>query len=132
MADEPEATHGEVELRVPASGAFVSILRTITAGLAARCDLTLDEIEDLRIAVDEACALLLPHAESGSSLTARFTLLPGSLDFLASVPAGPDAQPDRDGFAWSVLRALADDVHVSTSDRALAIGISKRRAPLAQ
>ncbi|MGW4973630.1 hypothetical protein ACWEP3_27550, partial [Streptomyces albidoflavus] len=30
-----------------------------TAGLAARLDFTLDEIEDLRIAVDEACAILL-------------------------------------------------------------------------
>jgi serine/threonine-protein kinase RsbW len=49
-----------VELRLPADGAYLSVLRTATAGLAARLDFTLDEIEDLRIAVDEACALLLP------------------------------------------------------------------------
>ena len=42
------------------------MLRTATAGLAARLDFTLDEIEDLRIAVDEACALLLPDAVPGA------------------------------------------------------------------
>ena len=52
-----------VEIRLPADGAYLSILRTATAGLAARLDFTLDEIEDLRIAVDEACAMLLPDAE---------------------------------------------------------------------
>src|SRR6478735_3271011 len=50
-----------VDLRVPADPAYLAVLRTATAGLAARLDLTLDEIEDLRIAVDEACALLLEH-----------------------------------------------------------------------
>ena len=48
-----------VEIRLPADSAYLSVLRTATAGLAARLDFTLDEIEDLRIAVDEACALLL-------------------------------------------------------------------------
>ena len=60
-----------VELRLPADGAYLSVLRTATAGLAARLDFTLDEIEDLRIAVDEACALLLPDAEPGRPLTCR-------------------------------------------------------------
>ena len=52
-----------VEIRLPADSAYLSVLRTATAGLAARLDFTLDEIEDLRIAVDEACAMLLPHAD---------------------------------------------------------------------
>ena len=53
-----------VELRLPADAAYLSVLRTATAGLAARLDFTLDEIEDLRIAVDEACAMLLPDADA--------------------------------------------------------------------
>src|SRR5499433_1279836 len=49
----------QVTIRMPADGAYLSVLRTATAGLAARLDFTLDEIEDLRIAVDEACGMLL-------------------------------------------------------------------------
>ena len=47
---------------MPADVAYVATLRLTAASLAARCDLTIDDIEDLRLAVDEACALLLPHA----------------------------------------------------------------------
>ena len=50
---------------MPADGAYVSVLRTMTAGLAARLDFTVDDIEDLRIAVGEACALVLPEADAG-------------------------------------------------------------------
>src|ERR1022692_2640669 len=53
-ADIREA-RDQVTVSMPAEGAYLSVLRTATAGLAARLDFTLDEIEDLRIAVDEAC-----------------------------------------------------------------------------
>ena len=122
----------EVQLRFPADGAYVSVLRTVTAGVAARSQLTVDEIEDLRIAVDEACALLLPHARPGASLTATFTLEIGRVAFVASVAAEPGADPDRSGFAWTVLRALADDVAVSTQEGVLSIALTKRRAALTQ
>jgi len=64
----------QVIVRMPAEGAYLSVLRTATAVLAARLDFTLDEIEDLRIAVDEACAMLLSQAVPGSSLECGFTL----------------------------------------------------------
>jgi len=121
----------DVELRVPADATFVAVLRSLTAGLAARCDLTLDEIEDLRLAVDEACALLLPHAGPDTSITARFGLHPGYLELSISVPAEPDATPNRGGFGWTVLCALADEVHVSSSGPELVIAVTKRRASTA-
>ena len=85
-AGGPAAVHGwcarpaereaqdQVTVRMPAEGAYLSVLRTATAGLAARLDFTLDEIEDLRIAVDEACAMLLSQAVPGSNLECGFTL----------------------------------------------------------
>ena len=53
-----------VVLRLPAAGAYLSVLRTATASLASRLDFTIDDIEDLRIAVDEACAMLLTQARA--------------------------------------------------------------------
>ena len=47
-------TSPDAELRLPADSAYLAVLRTATAGLAARINFTLDDIEDLRIAVDEA------------------------------------------------------------------------------
>lgn len=118
-----------VEVRVPADGAYVATLRLAAAALGARCDLTLDDIEDLRLAVDEACALLLPHAQHDTVMQARFELAAGRLAVTASVdsPESPEASPDRSGFAWSVLSALASDVDVRGTGGRLSITVTKRR-----
>jgi serine/threonine-protein kinase RsbW len=119
-----------VDLRIPADVAYVPVLRTLTAGLAARCDLTIDQVEDLRIAVDEACALLLPLSAPAAYLDARFLLRPMRMDVRVQVAASAAADPDRDGFAWTVLGALADDVRVTSRDGTLAIELNKcREAP---
>ena len=108
-----------VELRLPADGAYLSVLRTATAGLAARLDFTLDEIEDLRIAVDEACALLLPDALPDAYLNCSFTLSPGSLAVTVTVPSRTGRVPRRNTFAWTVLTALAGEVEASAGDDGL-------------
>src|SRR5215510_5359084 len=65
-----------VELTVPALTSYLGVVRTASAGLAARLSFTLDEIEDLRIAVDEACVMLLslpgPTPPEIATLTCRF------------------------------------------------------------
>jgi serine/threonine-protein kinase RsbW len=108
------STIDTVHLRVPADPAYLAVIRTATAGLAARLDLTLDEIEDLRIAVDEACALLLEHQpHPGADLDAAFTLHPNALDVLVSGPTL--SLPRRTSFAWSVLEALVGQVETGST-----------------
>jgi serine/threonine-protein kinase RsbW len=106
----------DVVLRVPADSAYVSVLRTMTAGLAARLDFTVDDIEDLRIAVGEACALVLPEATSGTELQAEFRLQPGTLTVSVSVPHRGSTEPDQDSFAWQVLSTLATSTQATAKD----------------
>jgi serine/threonine-protein kinase RsbW len=112
-----------VELRLPADGAYLSVLRTATAGLAARLDFTLDEIEDLRIAVDEACALLLPDAVEDAELTCLFSLATEALSVTVSVPSRTGRMPRRNTFAWTVLTALAGEVD-ATVDAAGTVSVT--------
>lgn len=116
-----------VEVRIPADVVYVSTLRLTAASLAARCDLTIDDIEDLRLAVDEACALLLPHASGGAPLEARFELASGRLAVETSVRTDDTAEPDRSGFGWTVLGALASSVDVRQEAGRLAIVVTKLR-----
>jgi serine/threonine-protein kinase RsbW len=95
---------------MPADGAYLSVLRTATAGLAARLDFTLDEIEDMRIAVDEACAMLLSQAIPGSDLECDFTLGQDAMTVSVSVGCLAPRVPAGDTFAWTVLTALAGSV----------------------
>jgi serine/threonine-protein kinase RsbW len=118
-----------VEIRLPADSAYLSVLRTATAGLAARLDFTLDEIEDLRIAVDEACAMLLPHAIETAQLRCRFELAPETLSVTVTIPTTRGQLPERDTFSWTVLSALAGDVDTGNNDeREVWIRLRKRRA----
>jgi serine/threonine-protein kinase RsbW len=117
-----------VEVRLPADGAYLSVLRTATAGLAARLDFTLDEIEDLRIAVDEACAMLLSQAADDTDLTCRFELSDATLAMEVSARTREGALPAEDTFAWMVLSALAGQVESAVDeDRRLRIRLRKER-----
>lgn len=128
MTSGPGTSPDIVELRVPAISVFISTVRLAAASLGAQCELTVDDIEDLRLVVDEACSLLLPLAGSDGALTVRFELRPQSLAVQSSVVARDSADVDRSGFAWTVLQALASDVEVLAADGWLTVQLVKRRA----
>lgn len=124
------ASADTVQLTVPADPAYVSVVRTVTASLAARRDFTIEEIDDLRIAVDEASALLLPHAGGQGSLSAAFGGADNTLVIEVSVPlttGQPAPEPDQTSFAWMVLAALADSVTSSAGDDRLMLTLTKAR-----
>jgi serine/threonine-protein kinase RsbW len=125
-ADPVEDT---VEIRLPADSAYLAVLRTATAGLAARLNFTLDEIEDLRIAVDEACAMLLPHSIVGAQLSCRFRLTAETLEVTVTIATADGQLPQKDTFSWTVLTALAGDVETgSNEEREVWIRLRKRRS----
>jgi serine/threonine-protein kinase RsbW len=102
----------EVELRLPADGAYASVLRTLTAGLAARLDFTMDDIEDLRIAVSEAAAMVLDEADAGAVLDCRFQLGASELALTIAADAQSPTAPDYESFGWQVLATLADEAAI--------------------
>ncbi len=127
MPSAPEV-HDVVEVRMPAASAYLSVLRTASAGLAARLDFTLDEIEDLRIAVDEACAMLLSGAVPGSDLECEFELSADLMRVSVTVPTLDGQEPSRDTFAWTVLTALAGQVDSRVdADNGVTIDLQKKR-----
>ena len=123
-----DGSRADVELRLPADSAYVSVLRTTSAGLAARLDFTLDDIEDLRMAVGEASALVLPEPEQGADLTCEFFMRPGELTIRVGVPSRTSTQPDEDSFAWQVLTTLATKASASVDDHRYTITLSMQSA----
>lgn len=126
-ATTQEVSRRQVDLALPAEASYLALLRTTGAALGARMDFTLDEIEDLRIAVDEAGALLLTHADPDRQLSCSFVLGDDIMGVTVRVAAAPDAEPDTTSFAWTVLQALAGPVQWSNSDGELCLSLQKAR-----
>ncbi|MER7458571.1 ATP-binding protein [Micromonospora sp. NPDC126480] len=118
-----------VHLTVPADGGYLGVLRTATAGLAARLQFALDEIEDLRIAVDEACAMLLAIATRDAELDCRFAVTDDALTVEVTVPTVRGAKlPAESSFAWKVLTALTTSASATAVDGRATISLLTRRA----
>jgi serine/threonine-protein kinase RsbW len=119
----PPTAGDVVTLAVPATTGYVGLVRSLAAGLAARLDLDLDHVEDLRLAVSEACAVLLPLAEPGARL--EVSMLVGAdglaVDLATATAAGHVLA--EDSFAWTVLAALADGVDSGVSGGVASIRI---------
>jgi serine/threonine-protein kinase RsbW len=125
-ASGPVSEGADVELRLPTDSAYVSVLRTTTAGLAARLDFTIDDIEDLRIAVGEASAMVLPEAADDSDLDCTFHLSPGELTIGVSVRTTGEIEPDYDSFAWQVLSTLASSAELQQSEGRFTVRLTMR------
>ncbi|MDQ3825770.1 MAG: hypothetical protein M3325_08500, partial [Actinomycetota bacterium] len=94
--------------------------RTVAADLAARADFDLDSIDDLRMAVDDLCAMLVRIAPKDATLRCRFTARPERIEVAADVDVedGTEPPPTR-SFSWRVLECLADDVSAAALPKEL-------------
>ncbi|SDD56516.1 serine/threonine-protein kinase RsbW [Geodermatophilus telluris] len=107
-----------LELRVPTTPTQLPAVRAMAGDLAIRMDYDLDSVEDLRLAVDEACATLTAIALGSSPLTVVFETTRAGLHIDAWVPVAEGTAVPRDGFGWAVLQTLADNVEGRTVTQA--------------
>ncbi len=107
-----------IDLAVPAEPEYVGLIRSTAAHIAAHANLTVDAIDDLRLAVDEAFAVLIAHKPETGVVSIRFTIGSAQLDIELTGPAG-SPPPDKSSFAWTVLSALVHEVSAQTSPAGL-------------
>jgi serine/threonine-protein kinase RsbW len=121
----------QVTLRVPALRRYVAALRSLTTALAAQCNLTVDEIEDVQMSIDEACALLLPHVErSRPWLDVTFHLVESRFAAQVEVATSEAVYLDRQNLSWTVLTALVDEAEIVMDGRSLGITFAKVRGAI--
>ena len=113
-------TGGQVELRIPSSAEWVGVARLAVAGIASRLHFSIEDIEDLKLAVAEACTNCIQHAVGGESVAITCRIFADKIvvkvedsGFGASAAElAPKrlGEPSVGGLGVFLIRSLMDDV----------------------
>ncbi|MFD8494573.1 ATP-binding protein [Amycolatopsis sp. NPDC059657] len=101
------------DVRLPAEPRQLALLRTVTEGVAERAGFAPDGIADLKMAVDEACSLLITVASPLEALRCRFRTLGGEVRVTVTAPTLWAA--DTTSFGWRMLKTLAGSLFANLS-----------------
>ena len=126
MGDLSIDTSRDVHLVVPASAEYLRLVRLTAAGLASRMGFTFDEVEDLRIAVDELCFLLVGDGEMDRTMELRYSSGEGSISIVGQTRL-PGPPPEPNDLSEQILSALVDEHEVAASGGEVRFRLVKRR-----
>ncbi len=99
----------QIRLQLPAEPEYGRVARIAAAQLALRLGFSLHEIDDLRLAMDEAAVLLLGSEVSGKTLTIDYEAAESSIWVDARVDVNGDSVPLGDE-ALERFRELAGEL----------------------
>lgn len=122
--------HGEqVRLTLPTTPHLLRVARLTAAGLAGRLGFSFDEIEDVKIAVDELCFALVGSRGRPGSLTLTYTLDVASLVIEGTATyegTPPELAPSE--LSSQILAAVVNDHELQADGDRLRFRLVKHRA----
>ncbi|MFL5766493.1 MAG: ATP-binding protein [Actinomycetota bacterium] len=124
----------DVVVSVPARPEFMQLLRAAVGSVAARVDFTYEAIDDLRIAVDEACARILSVPGTPTTLLLRITPEPTGIEVVAYTDGEAEEWPPErfeESLTAKILDALTDGVTFERVGASPAVRLLKRAKPAA-
>lgn len=130
-----------VELSIPVRADLLLLARLTAATVASRAEFAIEEVEDLRLAVEELCLSVIGAATTGTTrlrytrdhdvITIDCSLAPDN-DPAAILPLDGSAMVDRSGdLSLRIIEALVDEHGRDTVDGCPTAWIRKRRGTVA-
>jgi serine/threonine-protein kinase RsbW len=124
---DDESTH--IELSIPAQPILLQLVRLTAGVVAARADLSLDDVEDLRLAVDELCLPLMGPTGHAGRLFVEYGWNDESIEISCTVTTadGSAGGRFRDELSSLILDALVDEHGETTVDGRSGVWLRMRR-----
>ena len=117
-----------VELRIPSKAEWVGVARLAVAGIASRLQFSMEDIEDLKLAVAEACTNCIQHAPSGDSVAITCKIFndkivvtvedEGAAPSVGALEPRRLGEPKVGGLGVFLIRSLMDDVEYELNPQA--------------
>ncbi len=117
MASEVPSLH----IRLPVDARFAQTLRLAASSIATTADFTLEQIEDLKIAVEEAFLMSAEREDGPSQVDFGFRLFGDRMEVrVGELPAdygdeAPDDGLEQQAYGLMILRAVVDEAQFVTS-----------------
>ena len=118
-------TYETIKMEITANPAYVSIIRLTTSGIANKVGFCMDDIEDLKVAVSEACTNAIKHS-SDDRFTIIYTMIENGLTIeIIDNGNGYDTssinEPDienlkESGMGLFIIEALMDEVSIESQE----------------
>jgi anti-sigma regulatory factor (Ser/Thr protein kinase) len=114
------ALESDIRLTLPARAENVAVVRHVLGALAEALDLPCALIEDMRLAVTEACTNVVRHAYAGGDGTIDVVVRPRGDDLEVIVEdtgrgIGPSPDTAGPGLGLPLIAALADSLEIQRS-----------------
>lgn len=118
----------EVRLAVPATPEFVRLARVTAAGLASRLGFTFDDVDDLRLAIDELLFALVGSKGRMGTVQLRYLVQGDGLEVIGVGHFTDDGKaPGLNDFSGQILDALVDEHNLVADGGAPEFRLVKRR-----
>jgi serine/threonine-protein kinase RsbW len=108
----------EVKLTLPSTPDFLRLARVTASGLASRMGFTVDEVEDLRLAIDELCFALTGSPPPNGTVELHYRLEGAaiSVEGVGHFDTGASLPLTLTDLSERILNALVDEHELRADD----------------
>lgn len=118
-----------VSISIPASPEYVKIVRLVAAGLAVRLRFTIEDIDDLKIAVDELSAYLTGTQGREGTIQVRFSVDDERIEISGAgrFSPGQRIRSELTEFSRMILETVADEASLEQRNGSPVFRVVKNR-----
>jgi len=118
-----------VRLSLPASPRYLAAARLVATSLGAESGLSVDDLDDLRLGVNELVSLLVDAGAAGSRVDLEFEVEDGTITVRGALAGAIAGQVEADELTLRIVSAVVDHHHLDGSSFSLTKASTLRDQP---
>lgn len=114
-----------IKMEITANPEYVGIIRLTASGIANKVGFSMEDIEDMKVAISEACTNAIKHSND-DIFYITFNILEDGLNIeiqdngkgydIRSIPSPDLENPKENGLGLFIIQTLMDDVSIESKD----------------
>lgn len=119
-----------IVLSVPSRAEYARTVRMTAAALVSRLDMTYEDVDDVRMAAEEAFVYAVDHSPDDAVVNVEFAITNDSIEVKVAlcdeVPVTDEEAERRAAYATFILQSVCDHYELSSDDQGPYLRLVKR------